>query len=94
MQMALNCFEQENILQEQGIQFMAKRGITTKNRLRSREKEKSISSRRQIIETASSSILHQFPRDIRSRTEKGFLLKVYCFILSYSISFLWQGSLS
>lgn len=91
---AYNCFELEDILQEQGIQFMAKRGVKTKNRLRSREEEKSISSRRQIIETAFSSILHQFPRYIRSRTEKGFLLKVYCFILSYSISFLWQGSLN
>ena len=57
-----NCFELEDILQEQGIQFMAKRGVKTKNRLRSREEEKSISSRRQIIETAFSSILHQFPR--------------------------------
>jgi hypothetical protein len=76
------------VIADEIIQFMAKRGVKTKNRLRSKEEEKSISSRRQIIETAFSSILHQFPRYIRSKTEKGFLLKVYCFILSYSISFL------
>ena len=35
-----------------------------------------------------------FRRYIRSRTERGFLLKIYCFILSYSISFVWQGSLN
>lgn len=91
---AYNCFELEDILREQGIQFMAKRGVKTKNRLRSEAEEKKISSKRQIVETAFSSILHQFPRYIRSRTERGFLLKIYCFVLSYSISFLWHGSLN
>ena len=51
---AYNCFELEDILHEQGIQFMAKRGMKTKNRLRSEAEEKNISSRRQIIETAFS----------------------------------------
>ena len=91
---AYNCFELEDLLQEEGINFMAKRGCKAKNRLRSEAAEKNISSKRQIIETAFSSILNQFPRYIRSRTERGFLLKVYCFILSYSISFLWRGSLN
>ncbi len=91
---AYNCFELEDILHEEGIQFMSKRGSKAKNRIRSVIDEKEISSKRQIIETAFSSILNQFPRYIRSRTEKGFLLKIYCFILSYSISFLWQGSLN
>lgn len=91
---AYNCFELEDLLRDEGIQFMAKRGSKAKNRVRSNSEEREISSRRQIIETTFSAILDQFPRYIRSRTEKGFLLKVYCFILSYSISFLWQGSLS
>lgn len=91
---AYNCFELEDLLSEEGIQFMAKRGSKAKNRVRSNSEERDISSKRQIIETTFSCILDQFPRYIRSRTEKGFLLKVYCFILSYSISFLWQGSLS
>lgn len=91
---AYNCFELEDLLRDEGIHLMAKRGSKAKNRVRTDVEEKNISSKRQIIETAFSSILNQFPRYIRSRTEKGFLLKVYCFILSYSISFLWQGSLN
>jgi hypothetical protein len=91
---AYNCFDLEDILEEQRVQLMAKRGANAKNRLRSKEEEKKISSKRQIIETAFSCILDQFPRYIRSRTEKGFLLKIYCFILSYSFSFLCQASLN
>ena len=91
---AYNCFELEDVLRDEGIHLMAKRGSKAKNKVRTNVEEKNISSKRQIIETAFSSILNQFPRYIRSRTEKGFLLKVYCFILSYSISFFWQGSLN
>ena len=91
---AYNCFALEDVLREEGIQFMAKRGFRAKNRKRTADEEKTISSKRQIIETSFSSILNQFPRYIRSRTERGFLLKIYCFILSYSISFVWQGSLN
>jgi IS5 family transposase len=90
---AYNCFELEDLLREEGIELKAKRGCKAKNRVRSKAEEKDISSKRQIIETAFSSIVNQFPRYIRSRTEEGFLLKITCFILSYSISFLWQGSL-
>ena len=91
---AYNCFDLEDILQDEGIRLMAKRGSRAKNRLRSHIEEKQISSRRQIVETAFSSIINQFPRYIRSRNEHGFLIKVFCFILSYSITFLWQGSLA
>jgi IS5 family transposase len=91
---AYNCFELEDILKEEGIQFISKRGSKAKNRVRTIEEEREISSKRQIVETAFSAILNPFPRYIRSRTEKGFLLKVFCFILSYSMSFLWQGSLT
>lgn len=91
---AYNCFELEDLLQSDGIQLIAKRGSKTKNRVRSSEEERQISSKRQIIETAFSSIINQFPRYIKSRTEHGFLIKIFCFILSYSTSFLWQGSLA
>ncbi len=37
---AYNCFELEDILQEQGVRFMAKRGVNGKNRLRSKIEEK------------------------------------------------------
>jgi hypothetical protein len=91
---AYNCFDLEDILLDEGIRLIAKRGSKAKNRVRSSEEEKQISSKRQIIETAFSSIINQFPRYIKSRTEHGFLIKVFCFILSYSASFLWQGSLT
>jgi hypothetical protein len=69
---AYNCFELEDILKEEGIQFISKRGSKAKNRVRTIEEEREISSKRQIVETAFSSILNPFPRYIRSRTEKGF----------------------
>lgn len=89
-----NCFDLEDVLKDEGIHLLAKRGSKAKNRKRSIADEKLISSKRQVVETAFSSIVNQFPRYIRSRTEIGFLLKVFCFILSYSISFLWQGLLA
>lgn len=88
-----NCFDLEDLLQEEKIQLIAKRGSKAKNRVRSLLNEAEISSKRQIVETAFSAIVNQFPRYIRCRTEKGFLIKIFCFILSYSVSFLWNGSL-
>ena len=73
---------------------LAKRSPQAKNRQRSHSEERIISSKRQIIETAFSCITSLFPRFIKTRTENGFLIKVFCFILAYSASFLWQGSLT
>jgi hypothetical protein len=91
---AYNCFDLEDILQDEGIHLLAKRGSKAKNRVRSPIEEQTISSKRQIVETAFSCITNLFPRYIKSRTEDGFLIKVFCFILAYSASFLWQGSLT
>ena len=91
---AYNCFDLEDILQEENIQLLAKRGCKAKNRVRSPLEEKEISSRRQIIETSFSSITSLFPRSIKARTEKGFLTKVFCSVLAYSASFLCASSLS
>lgn len=90
---AYNCFDLEDILQEEGIKLLAKRGAMGKNRLRSKELEREISSRRQIVETAFSSITNLLPRYLKVRTEKGFLLKVICTILAYSFSFICKTSL-
>ena len=90
---AYNCFDLEDILADEGILFLAKRGSKAKNRLRTREEEKAISSKRQIVETAFSSITSLFPRYIKSRTESGFMVKVLCLIVAYSASFLWRGLL-
>lgn len=89
-----NCFDLEDVLKDEGINLLAKRGSQAKNRVRSQVEERLISSKRQVVETTFSSILQLFPRYIKSRTENGFLLKVFSFILSYSVSFLWQGSLT
>jgi hypothetical protein len=90
---AYSCFDLEDILRDEDICLLAKRGVSLKNRLRTRAQEKMISSKRQVVETTFSSIISLFPRFIKSRTENGFLIKVFCFILAYSASFLWQGSL-
>lgn len=84
---AYNSFDLEDILEDEKITLLAKRGSTSKKRTRSQSQEKLISSKRQIVETSFSSITDLFPRNIRFRTEKGFLIKVYCFILAYSTSF-------
>lgn len=89
-----NSFELEDLLLDEGIYLKAKRGSKAKNRIRSIAEDKEISSKRQIIETAFSAIISQFPRYIKCRTENGFLIKIFCFILSYSFSFLCQESLT
>jgi DDE family transposase len=91
---AYNCFDLEDVLQDESIHLLAKRGSKAKNRKRSFIEEREISSKRQMIETAFSCITGLFPRYIKSRTENGFLIKVFCFVLAYSASFLWQDSLT
>jgi len=91
---AYNSFDLEDILHDEHIHLLSKRGKKIVNRTRSPEEEKMISSKRQIIETAFSCITDLFPRNLRFRTEQGFLIKVFCSILAYSASFLCKNSLS
>ena len=91
---AYNCFDLEDLLQDESIQLLAKRGCKAKNRVRPALEEKKISSKRQIVETSFSSITSLFPHSIKARTEKGFLTKVFCFVLAYSASFLCTSPLS
>ncbi|CCB90349.1 unknown protein [Waddlia chondrophila 2032/99] len=83
-----NCFDLKDILFEQNIILLAKRGNKAKNRVRSISEERSISSKRQIVETAFNSITTLFPRNIKASTERGFLTKIICFVIGYSTSFL------
>jgi len=85
---AYNSFDLEDILKGREITLLAKRGKRAKNRVRSCEEEREISSKRQIIETAFSCITDLFPRNLRACTEYGFLLKVFSSVLAYSISIL------
>ncbi len=91
---AYNSFELEDILGDEKIQLLAKRGQHIKNRARTRCEEKQISSKRQIVETAFSCITDLFPRNLKFRTEKCFLTKIFCSILAYSASFLCTSLLS
>ena len=83
---AYNCFDLEDILENESITLLAKRGCKAKKRVRSRSIEKMISSRRQIVETTFSCIADLFPRNLRACTEKGLLIKVFCSILAFSLS--------
>ena len=42
--------------------------------------------KRNLIETVFSSIVSRMPRYIRARTEKGFCLKVFLFVLAYMMN--------
>lgn len=88
-----NSFELEDILQDERIILLAKRGSRAKNRVRTPREEKEISSRRQIVETAFSCITSLLPRNLKVRTERGFLIKVLCTILAYSCSFICKSTL-
>ena len=90
---AYNSFDLEDVLQEERITLLAKRGSKAKQRVRTTWAEKEISSRRQIIETAFSCITSLFPRNMKVRTEAGFLIKIICAILAYSVSFVYQSPL-
>lgn len=76
---AYNCFDLEDILEGEGIKLLAKRGDSAINRLRSIFEEKIISSRRQIVETVFSCITGLLPKNLKVRTETGFMIKVFLF---------------
>lgn len=81
------CFDLEDILlEDEQIKLFAKRGNGIRNRLRPRDEERAISSKRQIVETAFSCITQMLPRYIRARTEQGFLIRVITSVLAYSLS--------
>ena len=86
---AYTCFDLEDILEEdEMIDLLPKRGRSIQRRLRPQEDETRISSRRQIVETAFSCITDLFPRNIRARTEAGFMIKLMSAVLAYSFSFV------
>jgi|GEM_PF-2433088 len=58
----------------------------TTTQIRSKEKEREISSKRQIVETVFSQITSYLPRTMKVRTEKGFIIRVFCSVLAYSMS--------
>jgi len=86
---AYNSYDLEDLLiEESQIQLLAKRKQPNSRRARSREQERLISSRRQIVETAFSCITRLLPRSIQASTERGFLLRIVSAVLAYSIGCL------
>ena len=61
---AYNCFDLEDVFIDEQIILLAKRGCKAKNRIRSKEKEREISSKRQIIETVFSQITSYLPNGV------------------------------
>jgi len=76
------------VICDEEILLLAKRRKSMRKRLRSHEKEKQISSRRQIVETAFSCITNLLPRCVRAVSEQGFILRILSAILAYSFSFV------
>ena len=87
---AYNCFELEDVFADENIHFFPKRGSKTKNRVRTKDEEKEISSKRQIVETTFSCITDLFSRNLRVNTKRGFFIKIHCFILAYSMQCLCE----
>lgn len=75
----------EDLLKETcGIELIAKRKNNSK-RQHSFIDEFFLSVKRNKIETAFSAIINLMPRCIRATTQKGFCMKIFFFILSYTI---------
>lgn len=69
----------------QGVKLLAKRCKHHKRQHKG-EDQFLISIQRNFIETVFSSIVSRMPRYVRARTEKGFCLKVFFFILAYMVN--------
>ena len=65
-----------------GVYFEPKRKKNMKRQL-SGMREYLHASKRNIIETVFSAITSKMPRNIKVRTEKGFLIKTVLFILAF-----------
>ena len=83
---AYTSYDVEDLLKEiDTVHLISKRRKNLK-RQHSQEKNFLLSRYRNSIETVFSSIVSRMPRYIRARTEKGFCLKVFFFILAYMLN--------
>ena len=80
-------YQFENFLQEyKGIKMLVKRRSNLSRQ--NTKEEKSLLQKRNKIETVFSAIVSRMPRSIKARTEKGFCLKIFFFILAYMFNML------
>ena len=82
---------EDSLSEIEGIQLVPKRKINLK-RQHTQENEKLLRKHRNYIESVFSSIVSRMPRYIRARTEKGFCLKVFFFILAYMVNLFFPLS--
>jgi hypothetical protein len=75
---------EDDLLTMMGISFQPKRKQNLKRQL-SGIQEYLYTSKRNRIETVFSVIVGKMPRNIKARTEKGFLLKTVLFILAFLV---------
>jgi len=82
-------YQLEDELKEiEGIRMLVKRraNLTRQN---SPSEEFFLRTQRNKIETVFSAIVSRMPRYIKARTEKGFCLKVFLFILAYMVNLFY-----
>jgi len=75
---------EDDLLEMIGVYFEPKRKKNMKRQL-SGMREYLHASKRNIIETVFSAITSKMPRNIKARTEKGFLIKTVLFILAFLV---------
>lgn len=84
---AYNDYGYEDLIKEFGINLIVHRKQNSK-----RKQDKTLAYLQKIhrkrIETVFSQIVHLMPRKIHAVTAKGFMIKVFLFILAFSISLL------
>ena len=89
---AYTCYEFEDLLAEtEMIDLLVKRKANLKRQNKPTENFL-LSRNRNIIETVFSSITSRMPRYIKARTEKGFCLKIFFFILAYMVNLYFPVS--
>lgn len=75
---------EDDLLEMIGVSFEPKRKQNMKRQI-SGVRSYLHASKRNIIETVFSAIVSKMPRSIKARTEKGFLIKIILFILTFLV---------
>ena len=80
-------YDYEDLLQEVGLHLKAQRKKNSKRALPAWE-EFLIKPIRQYIDTVFGKLTNFFPKKIHAVTQRGFELKIVCFVLAFSIQCL------
>jgi transposase len=80
-----SCSLEADLLEMTGITLLPKRRRNSKKQ-NTNIQNFIISTKRNLVETVFSAIVSKMPRHIKARTERGFYLKVFLFIIAYLVS--------